>query len=346
MLLAALVMTPLLACGGSSADGGEPDGSVAMGDDDDAGAHGDAGSNGGDRPDAGDPDQSGDDGGAEPEAKTRLIAYLPTYRGSYADWAERIDFTKMTHLNLAFANPGDDGYFGIGQSDEEVKALVHAAHAAGTKVLASLGGGGGDQILANGYEQHDAHELVANLDAFVTRLELDGVDVDMEAPGRMHQEYLDFVDACVETFRPQGKLVTAAVAPWIQEQLDQEVTTHMLAAFDFVNIMSYSDMTNTMNDLAYYEGLGVPREEMVVGVRFFGNDGNGEVDYSHILELYPDAWMYDEIHDDGYDVYYTGPATMATFAELSKGYGGIMFWELGEDVSGEHSLYGALQDAL
>jgi len=33
-------------------------------------------------------------------------------------------------------------------------------------------------------------------------------------------------------------------------------------------------------------------------------------------------------------------------ATYSKGFGGIMFWELSHDVGGEHSLYKAIRDAM
>jgi hypothetical protein len=109
-----------------SGDGDQPPG--GDGDPGDGDGSGD-GDGGGDGDDAGmaEPDP-------EPAPNMRLIAYLPTYRGSWSDWAERIDFDKMTHLNLSFANPDGDGefHFGDGQSDEDVAALVKAAHAAGT----------------------------------------------------------------------------------------------------------------------------------------------------------------------------------------------------------------------
>src|SRR5262249_56123999 len=89
--------------------------------------------------------------------------------GSYGDWATRIDFNKMTHLNLAFAKPDDNNDWNMGASDGDVAALVGAAHAAGTKVLASLGGGGGDQaVIARYRDAGNIDDLVARLDDFVT----------------------------------------------------------------------------------------------------------------------------------------------------------------------------------
>jgi len=45
-------------------------------------------------------------------------------------------------------------------------------------------------------------------------------------------------------------------------------------------------------------------------------------------------------------VRYSGIASMKKLAVYAKGFGGIMFWELSEDVSGEHSLYHAIREAI
>jgi hypothetical protein len=87
------------------------------------------------------------EGGAAPDAgapksDVRVVAYLPNYAGTYATWATTIDFTKMTHLNLAFATADSSNQWDMGDSDSDVAALVTAAHAKGVLVLASLGGGG------------------------------------------------------------------------------------------------------------------------------------------------------------------------------------------------------------
>ena len=85
---------------------------------------------------------------------TKLIGYLPDYDGSYADFAKSIDFSKMTHLYLAFGLPpfcngtctaSSDMQFSLGQTDEDIRTLVDTAHRKGVKVVLSIGGGGGDQ---------------------------------------------------------------------------------------------------------------------------------------------------------------------------------------------------------
>lgn len=84
------------------------------------------------------------------EPAPKLVGYLPDYDGSYAGFAKSLDFSKMTHLYLAFGLPpfcngicttDSDMTFSLGQSDADIKKLVDAAHKAGVEVILSIGGG-------------------------------------------------------------------------------------------------------------------------------------------------------------------------------------------------------------
>src|SRR5262245_10098564 len=68
--------------GGVPSDGSAPDGGIAL--------------DGGSASDSGAPSDG-------PSSSLRLVAYLSNSTDSYSNWAQRIDFTRMTHLNLAFA---------------------------------------------------------------------------------------------------------------------------------------------------------------------------------------------------------------------------------------------------
>jgi hypothetical protein len=282
---------------------------------------------------------------AMPASTTRVVAYLPNYSGSYGEWATRIDFAKMTHLNLAFATPNGSNDWNMGASDQDVAALVGAAHAAGTKVLASLGGGGGDQaVIARYRDAGNIDDLVDKLDKFVARHNFDGVDVDIEDPGNLGNNYSLFVGKTVARLRPNGKLVTAAVAQYLQDSMSDQ-TLHQ---FDFLNIMIYSTYDESVNQLKYYSTTkAVPKTLLTLGAAFFGTDSSSnEYGYSDIMRADPNAWMKDQAQVNGRTVHYTGVASMKKLAEYSKGFGGIMFWELSEDTMDEHSLYKAIQDTM
>ena len=124
-----------------------------------------------------------------------------------------------------------------------------------------------------------------------------------------------------------------------------------LQAFDFVNIMVYSTLSDAMSQVAYYvQQKKVPPSQAVLGVGFFGN--NDSISYKAILAANPNAWMSDSSNG----VMYTGPATMAQETQLGAKNGGIMIWTLEEDlpavcttgkcVAAPHSLLKAVQDNL
>jgi chitinase len=284
-------------------------------------------------------------GGGEPASKTRVVAYLPNYSGSYGDWAKKIDFKKMTHLNLAFALATGNNGWDMGASDQDVKALVTAAHAAGVKVLASLGGGGGDQTVIARYKNaNNIDELVDKLDQFVAAHDFDGADIDIEDPNNLGDNYSTFVSKTVAKLRPEGKLVTAAVAQYLQDGMSDE-TLHQ---YDFVNVMVYTNYDDSVSALDFYSGnKGVPKDKLTLGAGFFGTDSSyAEYAYKDILDADGSAWSKDQATVNGKKVKYTGMESMKKIAEYSKGFGGIMFWELSEDTTDEHSLYKVIQDTM
>jgi chitinase len=289
------------------------------------------------------PDAS--DAAMPPQSAIKVVAYLPNYSGSYADWATKIDFTKMTHLNLAFASATSTNDWDMGAPDDQVKALVDAAHAAGVKVIPSLGGGGGDQtVIARYKDQTNIPDLATKLDAFVAAHNFDGADVDIEDGSNLGANYSLFISAIVGKLRPEGKLVTAAVAQYLQDSMADD-TLHQ---FDFVNVMVYSNYADSVSAMTYYSGTkAVPNTQIVLGAGFFGSDSAGnEYAYSDILKADPNAWNADQAQVNGTTVNYTGMASMQKLANYAKGFGGIMFWELSEDVTDSHSLYKVIQSTM
>jgi GH18 family chitinase len=263
-------------------------------------------------------DASNTDGGNPVIPAVKLVVYLDDWSGSYGSWATRIDFTKMTHLNLAFveATGNNDWQFVDGQSDGDVKALVAAAHAAGVKVIASLGGGGTDSTVVNQYSNPANDDaLVANADAFLNRLDLDGADIDVEkeSTGEVGDNYGMFVSKLIATLHPEGKLVTAAVAQYLQPYMNDDT----LHSFDFVNIMTYSgNVGDYMNDVGFYTGQkNMDPTKLTLGI----------------------------ISESGQ---HTSVQTTQAITQLSKNYGGVMLWDLGGDTTDQSSVYQAIQGSL
>jgi chitinase len=279
----------------------------------------------------------------------KVVGYIPNYNGSLTSWAGKVDFTKMTHLNLAFALANASNDWSMGASDADVKAIVDKAHAAGVKVLASLGGGGGDQSVIGRYNTpSNIDPLIANLDKFLTRLNLDGADVDIESPGNLNANFATFVTKLVATLHPKGKLVTTAIAQYLVEGANTYSDATM-KSWDFINVMIYTNkMSDFTNEMAWFTGQkGVAKNKLVLGLGFFGTDSSDqEYAYTDIMKADANAWSKNTATVGGKTVNYTGIDTMKQLTTYSKGFGGVMFWEYTEDVPGDHSLWKAIQDTL
>jgi chitinase len=292
--------------------------------------------------------------------KPMLVGYLPCYKGlGFDSYAGRLDFTKMTHLNLAFGNPpkcngvctaqSNMDFTIKDQTDADIDSVVTAAHKAGVKVLLSIGGGGGDQMILQFYNAGLSTALIASLDKYMTAHHLDGVDVDIEDPSNMGAPFDVFVKALVEKFRPKGWLITAAVAKYLQDSMPDSA----LHQFDFINVMNYSSYSAAATQLQFYaEQKHIAKEKIVLGVPFFAtNSGDSkEEDYAVILAAYPNAWRAEMVGggtlDDGQSFHYVGEETMAQETLLGKQYGGIMIWELLADAPEPHSLLKVIQKNL
>lgn len=287
-----------------------------------------------------------------PNPHPYLVGYLGVYKP--LDWlavAKTLDFTKMTHLNLAFVNPPlcdgpctarSDRTLAANASltDEALTAMVDAAHAHGTKVLISIGGDGGDRRIMQFYNAGLSAELAATIDAYLAAHDLDGVDVDIEQPTQMGVPFTTFVQTLVATLRPKGKLVTAAVAQYIEAGVQDEV----LPLFDIVHVMIYGSYDRSVADMAWWaETKHVPKDRLTLGIGFHN--------YSTLLANYANAWAVDTVgggaYRDGAVFSYQGENTVARLTQLGAQYGGVMIWELTQDdPASPHSLLKAIQRNL
>jgi len=293
-------------------------------------------------------------------SQPRLVGYLPDYHESYATYARTLDFTRMTHLILAFGlapacngacTAQSDMTISLRQTDADIATLVNAAHSAGVQVLISLGGGdaASDATISQFYLAGLSTPFSASIDSFVRTHNLDGVDVDIEEPSTMGAPYGTFVAALAARMHAEGKLITAATAPY----LDSAIPDSALASFDFLNIESYSTDAEAMSNLNFYgQQKGIASNKLVLGVPFFATDATQSVavPYAQLLQAYPNAWQTDTVSggplDGGITLYYVGETTMAQETKLGAQYGGVMVWELTLDAPPPHSLLNVIQTNL
>ncbi len=306
--------------GGAGAPGaGAPSGAGAGGATAGAGAPSTAGAGGttGSAGAGGSSAGAGAGGGSTGVPKTKISMYIPNWNGSFASWTTKIDWNRMTHLNLAFGVMKGATDWSLGASDSDVQAIAKAAHDHGVKILVSIGGESDDDGIVAAYgNAGNIDAMVANLDALCKRTNLDGVDIDLEQGKTMKTStnFPKFIDKVNTTFHGEGKLVTTALAQYIMEDMGNDDTiAGWLNAYDFINVMIYSNNYSTYtSELNWWvSNRKVAKDKLVPGVTF---DGSESAD------------------------------TVKKVSVFAKDFGGVMAWEL--SMKSAPTLYKAITDNL
>ena len=289
----------------------------------------------------------------------RTVVYLPNWRGALATWAGKLDFSRISYLNLCFADVDAAG--NVSYLDAGLDAFVAAAHANGVKVCMAIGGAtvidnGG--VYATVLQDATRPTLVGKLGQYASDHQLDCIDVDLEGNG-VNQYYEAFVTELATKLHAENKQMTSAVSSWF----GNKITDAAIQAFDFINIMAYdlhnpggatqavqsSSIADATAEVEYWLGRGLAKNKAVFGVPFYGYRWSGgkkgeALTYADILSQAPTAATQDQVDLAGSTVYLNSRTTIAAKAVLAKTYGGIMVWELGQDAAGDASLLKAIAE--
>ena len=291
----------------------------------------------------------------EEEIKTvdkfaRVVGYLPSYR---FDSNEKIDYCKLTHLNLAFANPGSNGKLIINDfSGVVVRARNENSN---IKIYISIGGGyltdEQASIWSNSIDIKDNRPIIINeIVNFVVDNSLDGVDVDLEWQ-YVTSGYSDFVIELKSALSTKGKSMTAALPGTTKFD---NITEEALQTFDFINIMAYdftgpwnptasgqhSSYNNAVESINFWKNTGISQSKLTLGVPFYGYDFSNSSNVTSFTfgQMISTNNSYSEIDNVGMK-YYNGRPTIKSKVKLaSEQVSGIMIWELGQDSFSDYSL--------
>ncbi|KQW42944.1 MULTISPECIES: glycosyl hydrolase family 18 protein [unclassified Roseateles] len=306
-------------------------------------------------------------------AQTKVVGYIPSYKGLRAV-ADRTDLAKLTHINLAFANPAPGGSFLNGgnpacmeaATGADISYVAQKAHAAGVKVLVSLAGGvipscsGNWQTLL---QPSSRATVVNSLVQFVNSYGLDGVDVDIEGALLTSIDnagnYTPFIQALRAAL--PGKLVTAATATYEGGMVPVSSLPH----FDFVTLMAYdavgpgwgtvgtehSPYSMAQSHIATWQARGLPRSKLVLGLPFYGYGFNGyaaSYAFSDIVNQFGAAAaqgdLIGQLCANCAYITYNGIPTIKAKTRLALQQGaGVMIWELSQDPVGANSLLSAVR---
>ncbi len=290
----------------------------------------------------------------------KVIGYLATW--NFDTHTSRVEWERLTHVNLAFANPDAGG--NLTTEGVDIDPVVAAAHQHGVQVFISLAGGALTPQWASAWEYwmqpQRLNEFIGKILQYVEVHDLDGVDVDLEWQ-YVDELYSPFVLALKNALAAQGLPMTAALPGSYRYP---QITSQALAAFDWINLMIY-DLTGPWNPanpgqhspyawaqqcLQYWENQGLPGHRQTLGVPFYGyNFGVTPVDavtFNEIVALDPANAYLDQVGQ----LYYNGIPTIEAKTQLALDEtSGIMIWELGQDACdplGDYSLLRAIDQTL
>lgn len=293
-------------------------------------------------------------------AQKKVIAYVPNWVDLNA-FSSTIQYSKLTHINIAFENPDANGYLSFNSGSN---AIINAAHAQNVKVFVSLGGG---SVSEGGAIRDNYFNLITsgNRTAFIQKIydyvvahNFDGVDMDLEGPA-INSDYGGFVIALAAKLHANGKQITAALS---EGYGGANVPSSTFAAFDWINIMAYdatgpwqpgnpgqhSPYSMAVNQFNYWTGRGLPTSKAIIGLPFygygFGANANQGISYANIVAQYPGAENQDQV---GNTIYYNGiPTIKAKTTFAIQNAGGVMIWELSQDATGAKSLLTAINQVI
>lgn len=296
---------------------------------------------------------------AQQKTQKKVVAYVPNWI-DVNTFADKIDYAKLTHINIAFENPANEtGDLSYSSKNDNLIAHSHANH---VQILVSIGGGAasGDKALLARYfdliSEAKRADFVAKISAYLDLHHLDGLDVDLEGPS-INKDYGAFIHALAAVLKPQGKLLTSALS---QGYGGKSVPDAALADFDFVNIMAYdgagywapdapgqhSSLDFARKNVTYWLDRGLPKSKAVLGVPFYGY-GFGtafrkrDYPYSEIIASFPGAEQRDQVGDT---IWYNGLPTIRAKAKyvVDQDLAGMMIWSLDYDGKEERSLLTAI----
>ena len=286
-----------------------------------------------------------------PNASANVVGYLPQYK---FDFNNNIDYCKLTHLNLAFANPGADGKLIIDDfNDIVVKAKSDNSK---IKIYISIGGGyltdAQASIWSNSIDVKDNRPALINeIVSFVVDNNLDGVDVDLEWQ-YVTSGYSPFVIELKTALSAKGKGMTAALPGTTRFN---NITDEALETFDFINLMAYdftgpwnptasgqhSSYDNAVKSINYWKNtVGISGSKLTLGVPFYGYDFSSSSNVTSFTfgQMVSTNNSYSEIDNVGMKFYNGRPTIKSKVKLASEQVSGIMIWELGQDSFSEYSL--------
>ncbi len=273
-----------------------------------------------------------------------------------------VPYSKLTHINYAFALPtangtlasqqSNDGSWGPVQNPSWLQQVVSGAHGAGGKVLLSVGGWMADSpnpasfssLAANSSYRITFVNALVNL---VNQYGLDGVDIDWEYPCPNNGgNYATLMSDLASAMHSRGKLLSGAVAAFGGN--GDCVGSSVFGSVDHLNLMAYdirdpdhSNYQDAVDSINYWKGKGLSASKTVLGLPFYAHP-SWKAYNTKVAENGANRCR----DNDGSD-YWNGIPTIRSKSSYARSNaGGVMMWEASQDTTGSDSLTTAAWEAV
>ncbi|KAJ2351785.1 hypothetical protein GGF43_003932 [Coemansia sp. RSA 2618] len=240
------------------------------------------------------------------QAADVIFGYLPTWQ---LDKTDGIDFSKYTHVTIAFAIPDETGALSMDNRDAVLNDWVGKLSDNQSKVLVSLGGWTGSKHMSPIMKDKAKRtQMIADMVEWMQDFGFDGWDIDFEYPGRQGDSchpfdakdtdnfllFLNELHEKLDSSFDDHKLVTLATrfqpfdgpsGPMTDVSAFSEVVDFInLMLYDFNGVWSETTGPNAPLDFEANRGLqfsykssiqswidaGIPANKINPGIPFYG----------------------------------------------------------------------------
>lgn len=224
-----------------------------------------------------------------------VMAYLPVYRVGAPPISD-LPWSQLSAIAYFAIAPNTDGTLntniaGIGNVLTDIDNLVTAGHAAGKKVLITIGGSGGatDSDWETAINDTNRPTLISNIVTFINAHSLDGIDLDWE-PFSTSGDSVNFIKFVKELRTALGGtplitffLVSGDTFKWAMSATIQDHINYIAPSmydFSFGNSTTVHDspvfhVTGQPSGLAAddvvanFNGVGVKKSKLLMGVAWY-----------------------------------------------------------------------------
>jgi GH18 family chitinase len=301
-----------------------------------------------------------------------VVGYFPSYR-YVSEYPDRM-FRMCKVVNYAFADVNSSNTSTIA-NPQKFDSVYKKAKANGSMVFLSVAGDPALFASMSG-TSGGRNTFVRDIMQKVRFYYLDGIDIDWEYPlsnDGTGQTFSLLMKQLSDSLHVDGKyFLTAAITPGVYAgSVRDGISNDVFQYADWFNVMAYDDFTTNpafpyqqhspfslaVNSLDYWLNTrGMPKDKCLLGIPAYGRPSgmtqtNTVLSYKTILaqggSSVSDSATVSSGGFSNYTIYYNGQPTVKKKAAYARTIaGGVMFWEIGEDVADDRSLIKAACDTL